>query len=222
MSNERAQAPTFPPPNPNEYPKYIIPYYDTKLGRAFGNPERYAQLFPNSYEAGEFWRGAYDISSFAHGHLHPDYTSSPLYAQAAAGSGSCGKAKKASKAPSPQQVGSAAAPPVKKGPPSLPGPQRSVFTPRLSPVHYPDAPAIAATFPDIAARVLRESHFLLPLGVSSSVNSLVAISLKVTDKATPAPSYAPYFESLTRSLNQSLPMGENPRAQFILAPTAVQ
>ena len=35
-------------------------------------------------------------------------------------------------------------------------------------------------------------------------------------------SYAPNLESLTRSLNQSFPVDENPWAQFILAPTAVQ
>jgi len=38
----------------------------------------------------------------------------------------------------------------------------------------------------------------------------------------PAAFYAPYFESLTRSLIQSFPVVENPWAQLILAPTAVQ
>jgi len=52
-------------------------YYARKLGRAFGDPDRYAQLFPHSYDAGEFWRGAYDLASFSPGHLHPDYTPSP-------------------------------------------------------------------------------------------------------------------------------------------------
>jgi len=44
----------------------------------------------------------------------------------------------------------------------------------------------------------------------------------VTARATPAASYALYFESLTRSLNKSFPVGENAGAQFILALTAVQ
>jgi len=44
----------------------------------------------------------------------------------------------------------------------------------------------------------------------------------VTYKATPAASYAPYFESLTRTLNQSFTVVDNPWAQFILTPTAVQ
>jgi len=118
----KARAPPCPPPNSNEDPKYLIPYYETKLGRAFGDPERYTQLFPHSYEAGEFWRGAYDLASFTPGYLYPDYTSSPRYAQAASGSGSGGRTKKASKAPSTQQVANAAASPVKKGPPSRPLP----------------------------------------------------------------------------------------------------
>jgi len=81
---------------------------------------------------------------------------------------------------------------------------------------------VAATFPDIAARVQRESNCLLSLGFSASVNIREPISLRVTDKATPASSYAPYFESFTRTLNQSFPVGVNPWAQFILTPTAVQ
>ena len=164
----------------------------------------------------------YNLVSFTRSHLYPDHTSSPSYAQAASGSGSGGKTKKATKPPSPQQVASAAAPRVKKGPPSLPGAQRRFFAPRLSPVPHPEAPGTAATFPDIAAHVLRESNCLLPLGISASVNIRGAISLTVTDKATPAASYAPYFESLTRTLNQSFPVGKNRWAPFILAPTAVQ
>jgi len=106
--------------------------------------------------------------------------------------------------------------------PALPCAQRRFFAPRLSPVPHPDGPAIAATFIDFAAHVLRESHCLLPRGFSALVNIRAAISLTVTDKTTPAASYAPYFESLTRSLNQSFRVAENPWAQFILAPTAVQ
>jgi len=111
---------------------------------------------------------------------------------------------------------------VKKGPPSLPGAQRRFFAPRQSPSPHPDALTIAATFPDIAARVLRESTCLLPLGFSTTVNPRGSISLTVTHKATPAASYAPYFDSLTRALNQSFPVGENPWCTLVLAPTAVQ
>jgi len=220
---ERAHAPPTPPSAAAEDPKYLIPFYNTRLGKAFGDPEKYATLYPNSYEAGEFRKGRYDLDSFTPGHLHPDNVPSPSYAQAASGSGSGGKGKnKAGKPPSPQQVASLAAPPVKKGPPSLPGAQRRFFAPRQTPSPHPDAPAIAATFPDIAAHVLRDSNCLLPLCFSATVNPRGAISLTVTDKATPAASYAPYFDSLTRALNQSSPVGENPWCTLVLAPTAVQ
>jgi len=220
---EKARAPPTPSSATADDPKYVIPLYDRRLGKAFGDPEKYARLYLHSYEAGEFPRGAYDVASFTPGHLHPDVHPAPSYAQAASGSGSGGKGKgKAGKPPSPQLVASAAAPPVKKGPPSLPGAQRRFFAPRQSLAPHPDALTIAATFPDIAARVLCESNCLLPLGFSATVNPRGSISLTVTDKATPAASYAPYFDSLTRALNQSFPVGENPWCTLVLAPTAVQ
>jgi len=220
---ERARAPPTPPSAAADDPKYLIPFYNTRLGKAFGDPERYAKLYPHSYEAGEFRRGAYDISSFTPGHLHPDVRHSPSYAQAASGSGSGGKGKgKAGKPPSLQLVASAAAPPVTKGPPSLPGAQPHIFAPRQSPSPHPDALTIAATFPDITARVLRESNCRLSLGFSAIVNSRGSVSLSVTDKVTPAAFYAPYFNFLTRALNQSFPVGDNPWCTFVLAPTAVQ
>ena len=52
---ESAQArPPPPPPTLNDDPNYLIPYYDTKLGKAIGDPDRYSQLIPQSYVAGEF------------------------------------------------------------------------------------------------------------------------------------------------------------------------
>jgi len=98
---------------------------------------------------------------------------------------------KAGKQPSPQQVASVVAPPVNNGPPSLPGDQLRLFAPRQSPALPPDAPTIAATFPDIAARVLCERYCLLPLGFSATFNARGAISLTVIEKATMAASYAP-------------------------------
>jgi len=49
-----------------------------------------------------------------------------------------------------------------------------------------------------------------------------ANSLIVTDKATPATSNAAYFDSLTTALNEFFPIGENPGASGILAPTTGQ
>jgi len=163
------------------------------------------------------------VASFIPDQLHPDVHPSPSYAQAASGSGSGGKGKsKAWKPLSPQLVASAAAPPVKKGPPSLPGAQRRFFASPQSPSPHPDALTIAATFPDIAAGVLRESNCLLPLGFSATVNPRGSVSLTVTHKASPAASYAQYFDSLTRALNQSFPVGESPWCTLVLTPTAVQ
>jgi len=220
---ERACAPATPPSATADDPKYLIPFYDTRLGKAFSDPEKYAKLYPHSYEAGEFRRGAYDVASFTPGHLHPDIHPSPSYAQGASGSGSRGMSKSnAGKPPSPQLVASVAAPPVKKGPASFPGAQPRFFAPHQSPSLHPDALTIPATFPDIAARVLRELNCLLPLGFSATVNPRDSVSLTVTDKATAAASYAHYFDSLTRALNQSFPVGENPWCTLVLAPTAVQ
>jgi len=163
------------------------------------------------------------VASFTPGHLHPHVQPSHSDTPAATGSGSGGKGKsKARKPPSPQLVASAVVPPVKKGPSSLPGAQRRFFAPRQSHSPHPDALTIAATFPYIAARVLCKSHCLLPLGFSATVNPRGSVSLTVTDKPTPAASYAPYFASLTKALNQSFPVGNNPWCTLVLASTAMQ
>ena len=121
----RARAPPTLTPTAAEDPKYLTPFYDTKLGKAFRDPEQYARVFPFSYKAGEYRRGTYDVSSFTPGHLYPDNNPSPSYAQAASGSGSGSKdKKKVGKQPSPHQVASAVTPPLKKRPPSIPGAQR--------------------------------------------------------------------------------------------------
>jgi len=60
-----------------------------------------------------------------------------------------------------------------------------------------------------------------PFGFSATVNPRGSVSLTVSDKGTPAASYAPSCNSLTRALNQSFPVGENPWCTLVLAPTAV-
>jgi len=37
---ERARAPPTPPAAAAEDPKYLIPFYETRLGKAFGDPEK--------------------------------------------------------------------------------------------------------------------------------------------------------------------------------------
>ena len=100
----------------------------------------------------------------------------------------------------------------------MPWPPSPQATSTRTSTPHTDALAIAATFPDIAARVLRESNCHLPLGFSATVNPGGSVSLTVTDKATPAASYTPDFDSLTRALNQSFPVGETPGAPLSSPP----
>ena len=87
---------------------------------------------------------------------------------------------------------------------------------------HPQAARITKTFPDIVATALTESNCLLPKGFRVNVNDRGAVSLTGTDPLTPAESYAPYFDAITRRLNQSYPTGYSPWLPFSLAPTAVQ
>ena len=54
------------------------------------------------------------------------------------------------------------------------------------------------------------------------MNNGGAVSLTGTNPNTPAELYAPYFDALTRRLNQSFPVGDNPRLTFTQAPTTIQ
>jgi len=54
---EKARAPPTPSSAAADDPKYLIPFYNMRLGTAFGDPEKYARLYPHSYEAGEFRKG---------------------------------------------------------------------------------------------------------------------------------------------------------------------
>jgi len=113
-------TPNFHPPATTEDPKYLIPFDHTKIGKACGNSAKYAERFPQSYEAGEYRSAGYDFASFTPGHLHHANTTSPSYAQPGSGSSTGGMGKsKGRKQPSPQEVASAVAPPLKRDlPPS--------------------------------------------------------------------------------------------------------
>jgi len=79
---ERARVPPTSTSTSAEDPKYLIPFYNMKLGNAFSDTEKYARLFHHSYEAGEYRRSAYDVASFTPGHVHPDNDLSPSYTPA--------------------------------------------------------------------------------------------------------------------------------------------
>jgi len=114
----------------------------------------------------------------------------------------------------------------KASPPRTPAPiasaARRFFAPRSSPGPLPDAADIKAHLPDLAASVLREANCSLPRSLKAIVNDRGSVTLIVVDTSVPAASYAPYFEALTTTLNQSFPVGENPWLPFRLAHTSVQ
>jgi len=109
-----------------------------------------------------------------------------------------------------------------KSPSSLPQASSRFFAPRSNPAPHALAQRIATSFPDIAAATLTDSNYLLPKGFIVKVNNRGAISLTGTNPNTPAESFAPYFDALTRRLNQSFPVGHNPWLTFTQAPTAIQ
>jgi len=81
---------------------------------------------------------------------------------------------------------------------------------------------IAATFPDIAARVFRDANCILPVAVTTKVNDRGSVTLLVTDPATPAAAFVPYFDDLSSQLNKSFPVGQAPWLPFRLAPYEAQ
>ena len=107
-------------------------------------------------------------------------------------------------------------------PPTLPSAARRFFAPRLAPAPHPSAQEIMARFPDIAASLLREANCTLPRALKTVVNDRGSVTLIVSDTSVPAASFAPYFDALTKKLNQSYPIGDNPWLPLRLAPTSVQ
>jgi len=189
----------------------------------YDDPRAYADRFPDSWEANAFREGKYpDPTTFIAGHLAPDCPKpKQSYAKTASTGAPQGKKNKSSLMAA--QVASAsnsvpATQPLK----SLPKAERRFYAPRSSPSEHQQAPLIAATLPDIAAGVLRDANCLLPLAVTTKVNDHRSVTLLVTDPATPAAAFAPYFEALSAQLNKSFPVGESPWLPFRLAPNEAQ
>jgi len=186
----------------------------------FGYPELYAKAFPHSWEAEQFRTGEYYLASFTPAILHPDYAPRPTqtYAQAAgSGSGNRKKTKRTSAAEVAKEGDKSIKPPS-----SLPLACRRFFAATTDPAPHALAQRITAGFPDIAATTLTDSNCRLPKGFIAKVNSRGAVSLTGTEPNTPAESYTPYFDALTRRLNQSFPVGDNLWLTFTKAPTTVQ
>ena len=187
----------------------------------FSDPELYAKAFPHSWEAEQFRAGKYDLSIFTPATQHPDYKPKHLPTDAqAAGSGRPTRGKKTKKASAtevPHPVGK----PLNAAT-SLPFACRRFFAIRETPSPHPLAARITKTFPDIVATTLTDSNCLFPKGFRVGVNDRGAVSITGTNPLTPAESYAPYFDAITRRLNQSYPTGSSPWLSFSLAPTAIQ
>jgi len=80
---------------------------------------------------------------------------------------------------------------------------------------------MTATLPDIMATVLKEAHCSLPLSLTASVNRNEAVTL-TANPYTPFSAYSPFFDAMTKKLNQSFPVGDNPFQVFREAPTSVE
>ena len=219
-AKSRARPPAKPPSssfNPD------IPRYDPGTCAVYGNPRAYPDKFLDSLEANAFHEGKYpDHTTFLSGHLAPDCPKPhPSYAQAVSKDSSKGKKNKSSLRAA--EVASASnLAPVTQAPRSLPTAERRFYAPSSCRSEHPQAPLIAATFSDIAARVLRDANCILPLAVTTKVNDRGSVTLLVTDPTTPAAALAPYIEALSSQLNKSFPVGDSPWLPFRLAPNEAQ
>jgi len=221
-SRPKARA---PPPNKGSSSSFDpdIPRYDVGTRSFYGDPRAYAVKFPDSWEANAFREGKYpDPTTFIPGHLGPDCPK-PQQSYAKAASAGAPKGKKNKSSLTAAQVASASTgAPASQPPKSLPTAERRFYAPRSSPSEHQQASLIAATFPDIAARVLRDANCILPLAVTTKVNDRGSVTLLVTDPTTPAAAFAPYFDALSAQLNKSFPVGESPWLPFRLAPNEAQ
>jgi len=80
---------------------------------------------------------------------------------------------------------------------------------------------MTATLPDIMAAVLKEANCSVPLSLTASVNRNGAVTL-TANPYTPSSAYSPFFDAMTKKLNQSFPVGDNPFKVFREAPTSVE
>jgi len=222
-------ATTLPPPKPKtRVPRPSkgfsssfdadIPRYDVDTRSFYGDPRAYVVKFPHSWEANAFPELKYpDPTTFIAGHLAPDCPK-PLQTYAKAASTGAPRGKKNKSSLTAAKVASASnSVPATQPPKSLPTAERRFYAPRSSPSEHQQASLIAATFPDIAAGVLRDANCDLPLAVTTKVNDRGSVTLLVTDPTTPAAAFAPYFDALSSQLNKSFPVGESPWLPFRLA-----
>ena len=161
----------------------------------YGNPEAFAKKYPHTWEAVEFAKGKYPPGpAWTPGHLDPNcrppttmtYKATPTSGQAAAPPVKGKKGRQAKGPVSASSIAVASGEVFTKSPPPLPQAVRRFFASRTTFEPHPEAPKIAAHFPDIAASALREANCSLPLSFTGMVNDKGSVSLLGTDLHTPA------------------------------------
>lgn len=193
--------------------------YDPDRPVFYGNHRAYADKFPDSWKANTFREGKYpDPSSFISGHLDPDCPKpQPSYARAASSSASKGNKKNKNSTTATKVAAVVNSVPALQRRKPLPTAERRFYPPRSPTTEHPEALLIAATFPEIAARLLRDANCTLPLAVTAKINDRGSVTLLVSDPTTPAAAFASYFEALTTQFNNSFPIGNSPLLPFRLA-----
>ena len=151
------------------------PRYDVDTRSFYGDPRAYADKFPDSWEAIAFCEGKYpEPTSFISGHLAPDYPKPhQRYAKAALTGAPKGNKKNKNSTTAAKVASASNSVPALQPPKSLPTAERRFYTPRSSPSEHQQGSLIAATFPDIAARVLRMRT--APFPSRSRPRSMIAV-----------------------------------------------
>jgi len=204
-------------------------------GKWYGNPDTYAKHHSDSPQAAILFASRhpqsddaklsserYPATSLFHTGPSPGYTvSDPPQPQEQTWAQVARKGGKGKTNATAAQVAMSSKSSVPKGPPLLPAAQHRFFGPRTSPAPPNDSFIMTATLPDIMAAVLKEANCSLPLSLTASVNRNGAVTL-TTNPYTPSSAYSPFFDAMTKKLNQSFPVGDNPFLVFREAPTSVE
>jgi len=204
-------------------------------GKWYGNPDTYTKRHPDSPEAAilfasrhpqseeaKLYSERYPATSLFHTGPPPSYTvSDPLQLQEqtwAQVTRTAGKGKKNATAP---QVALSSKSSVPKGPLPLTAAQRRFLAPGTSHTPPNHSFIMTATLPDIMAALLKEGNSSLPLSLTTSVNRIGAVTL-TANPYTPSSAHSPLVDAMTKKLNQSFPVGNNPFLVFREAPTSVE
>jgi len=181
----------------------------------------FASWYPQSEES-KLYSQRYPATSLFHTGPPPGFTvSDPPQPQEQTWAQVTRKGGKGKKNATAAQVAASSKSSVPKGPPPLPAAQCRFFGPTTSPTLLNNSFIMTATLPDIMAALLKEAHCSLPLSLSASVNRNGAVTL-TANPYTPSSAYSPFFDAMTKKLNQSFPVGDNPFQVFRKAPTSVE